>query len=157
VGFRQASIPYERQRRQYGTSKWTLARKAKLLIDSFVSFSFVPLRVISYAGITFSGLGLGYASLIILKKAFYGVPVQGWASLMVVLLVVSGFQLLMLGVIGEYLWRVADEVRGSPAFVIESRLGTSAQGQSARAAWKTEVTSLKREEPEEITAERRLR
>ena len=154
VGFRQTSILYNREQRQYGRSKWTLARKVKLLIDSFVSFSFFPLRVISYAGILFSGLGLGYALFIILKKSVYGVPVQGWASLMVVLLVVSGFQLLMLGVIGEYLWRIADEVRGAPAFVIQSRLGTGVQD---RLACKTEPALSKKERPEEISLEHRLR
>jgi len=157
VGFRQTSILYERQRRQYGRSKWTFGRKLKLLIDSFVSFSFFPLRVISYAGMAFSGLGLGYASFIIVKKALYGVPVQGWASLMVVLLVVSGFQLLMLGVIGEYLWRVADEVRGAPAFVIQSRLGTAAQSRLGSGGWQAEGAASKREEPEGIVVERRLR
>src|SRR5207248_487013 len=81
-----------------------------------------------------------------MKKSVYGVPVQGWASLMVVLLVVSGFQLLMLGVIGEYLWRIADEVRGAPAFVIQSRLGTGVQD---RLACKTEPALSKKERPEE--------
>ena len=119
VGFRQTSILYERQRRQYGRSKWTFGRKLKLLIDSFVSFSFFPLRVISYVGMAFSGLGLGYASFIIVKKALYGVPVQGWASLMVVLLVVSGVQLMMIGILGEYVWRNLEETRRRPRFIVE--------------------------------------
>src|SRR5215510_1179162 len=135
VGFQQASIPYIRERRQSGRSKWTFARKVKLLIDSFVSFSFSPLRAISYSGMVFSALSLAYAGFIVAKKLAYGVPVQGWASLMVVLLVVSGFQLLMLGVIGEYLWRVADEVRGAPSFVVHARLGIEDQDRHVSDQW----------------------
>lgn len=123
VGFRQASLSYNRQQRYSGCSKWSLAKKMKLLADSFVSFSFTPIRLISYAGAGLGTAGFGYAAFIIFNKLVNGAPVLGWASLMVVLLLVSGFQLLTLGVIGEYLWRVADEVRGTPPFVVESRLG----------------------------------
>jgi polyisoprenyl-phosphate glycosyltransferase len=157
VGFRQASVPYIRDRRQSGRSKWTFARKVKLLIDSFVSFSFSPLRAISYSGMVFSALGLAYAAFIVAKKLVYGVPVQGWASLMVVLLVVSGFQLLMLGVIGEYLWRVADEVRGAPSFVIHSRLGMNDPDGAVADQWVRDMAQSRGEEPEESTLERRLR
>lgn len=156
VGFRQTSISYNRERRRSGQSKWTFTRKFKLLIDSFVSFSFFPLRVISYAGIAFSAFGLAYAVFIILTKVFYGVPVQGWASLMVALLVVSGIQLLMLGVIGEYLWRVADEVRGAPPFVVQARLGLGTPDQPGTGVWQGGVPRVKGEE-EEFMAERRLR
>jgi polyisoprenyl-phosphate glycosyltransferase len=132
VGFRQAAIGYTKQRRGAGLSKWTLAKKLKLLADSFVSFSFSPIRLISYSGMALSAVGFAYALFIVLDKLFRGMPVQGWASLMVVLLLVSGFQLLTLGVIGEYLWRVADEVRGAPPFVIESRLGMDAEQTESR-------------------------
>jgi polyisoprenyl-phosphate glycosyltransferase len=157
VGFRQASVPYTRERRQSGRSKWTFARKVKLLIDSFVSFSFSPLRAISYSGIVFSAVGLMYAAFIVIKKLAYGVPVQGWASLMVVLLVVSGFQLLMLGVIGEYLWRVADEVRGAPSFVIHSRLGMEHPDGQLADDWVRDTARSRVEEAEESTMGRRLR
>ena len=157
VGFRQASVLYTRERRRSGRSKWTLARKIKLLIDSFVSFSFSPLRAISYSGMVFSALGLGYAGFIVVKKLVYGLPVQGWASLMVVLLVVSGFQLLMLGVIGEYLWRVADEVRGAPSFIIHSRLGIGNSDQPHADRWVPNTVQLRAEETEESMLERRLR
>lgn len=123
IGFRQASISYTKQRRQAGLSKWTLGKKIKLLVDSFVSFSFAPIRLISYSGFVLAALGFGYAAFLAYHKLFHGTPVAGWTSIMVVLLLVSGFQLLTLGIIGEYLWRVADEVRGTPPFVVQSRLG----------------------------------
>jgi len=135
LGFRRTSIRYNKARRHAGQSKWSLARKTKLFVDSFVSFSFTPIRIISYAGISVSVCGFAYALFIVLNRLFYGKPIPGWSSIMVVLLLVSGFQMLMLGVIGEYLWRVADEVRGTPPFVIESRLGIeSIDGEAVLAA-----------------------
>jgi polyisoprenyl-phosphate glycosyltransferase len=125
TGFRQSFVTYTKQRRQAGRSKWTVKKKIKLLTDSFVSFSFAPIRFISYSGLLFSTLGFLYAAFVIFNKIFFGSPIPGWTSLMVAFLCVSGFQLLMLGIIGEYLWRVADEVRSSPPFIIESTLGVN--------------------------------
>ncbi len=136
-GFRQTSIFYNKQRRHAGRSKWTLRKKIKLLVDSFVSFSFSPVRLISYSGIGLSAVGFAYALFIVLNKLFFSQPIQGWSSLMIVLLLVSGFQLLMLGVIGEYLWRALDEVRGTPPFVIQSRLGFEIQEQEVRETWES--------------------
>lgn len=132
VGFRQAYVPYIRQRRRAGRSKWTLKKKVKLAVDSLMSFSFVPIRIITYSGILLSAAGVAYALFVILSSILLGAAVEGWTQLMVVFLAVSGFQLFMLGVIGEYLWRVADEVRGGPAFVIESTSGFDLTGDSAR-------------------------
>jgi dolichol-phosphate mannosyltransferase len=123
AGYRLGTVFYSKQRRHAGRSKWSLGKKIKLFVDSFVSFSFTPIRLISYCGMTLGAFGFAYALFIVINRLFYGRPIPGWSSIMVVLLLVSGVQLLMLGVIGEYLWRVADEVRGSPPFVIESRLG----------------------------------
>ena len=76
---------------------------------------------------------------------------------MVVLLVVSGFQLLMLGIIGEYLWRVADEVRGAPSFIIHSRLGIGNSDQPHADRWVPNTVQLRAEETEESMLERRSR
>jgi len=118
-GFNQTLITYKKGLRQKGVSKWTLGKKIKLFIDTFVSFSYLPVRVISVIGIVFALAGFSYASLIIFNRFFRAVPVEGWASLMVVLLVVSGVQLIMLGIIGEYLWRNFDESRKRPAFIVK--------------------------------------
>jgi len=118
LGFRQTSIGYVKQVRHSGKSKWSLAKKLKLFVDSFVSFSYAPIRLMSLAGAGISAMGFLYALFVIIN-AFCGAPVQGWASLMVVVLMLGGFQLLMLGILGEYLWRAFDESRGRPRYVIE--------------------------------------
>lgn len=138
-GFRQSFVSYTKQSRLLGRSKWSLQKKIKLFVDSFVSFSFSPIRFISYLGIAFSALGFGYAMFVILNKFFFSHPIPGWSSLMVVLLLVSGFQLLTLGIIGEYLWRVADEVRGSPPFIVEARLGLENPQDGRSESWEEVV------------------
>lgn len=122
-GFRQKLITYEKGIRQKGVSKWTTGKKIKLFIDTFVSFSYFPVRMISVLGILIALLGFLYALFIIANRLFFSVPVEGWASLMVVLLMVSGVQLVMLGVIGEYLWRNFDESRKRPVFIVDETVG----------------------------------
>jgi dolichol-phosphate mannosyltransferase len=122
-GFRQKLITYKKGIRQKGVSKWTTGKKIKLFIDTFVSFSYFPVRMISVLGILIALLGFLYALFIIANRLFFSVPVEGWASLMVVLLMVSGVQLVMLGVIGEYLWRNFDESRKRPVFIIDETVG----------------------------------
>jgi dolichol-phosphate mannosyltransferase len=126
LGFRQTTVEYVKQARHSGRSKWTLSKKIKLFIDSLVSFSYAPIRLTSLAGVCVSLLGFLYA-LVIVVNAFGGVAVQGWSSLMVVVLLLGGFQLLMLGIFGEYLWRAFDEARGRPRYVVEEYLGPEAE------------------------------
>lgn len=125
LGFRQTSIEYVKQARHSGATKWNLSKKTKLLIDSLVSFSYFPIRFASIAGIGVSLLGFLYAVVIVIN-AFRGIPIQGWSSIMCVVLVLGGFQLLMLGIFGEYLWRAFDEARGRPRYVIEEQLSRGA-------------------------------
>ena len=119
MGYDFVNIPYVRQKRREGKSKWTLAKKIKLFIDSFVSFSFIPIRLISVIGLI---LGLGalvYALFIIIARMFGVIDVEGWSALMVVLLFVSSFQMIALGILGEYLWRILDNTRNRPLYMIE--------------------------------------
>jgi polyisoprenyl-phosphate glycosyltransferase len=122
-GFKQTIVQYKKERRQKGISKWTFGKKIKLFIDTFVSFSYIPLRLISIVGIMLAFMGFLYAFFIVFNRLFFSVPVEGWASLMVVLLVVSGTQLVFLGILGEYLWRNFDETRKRPAFIIDRMIG----------------------------------
>jgi len=122
-GFKQTIVQYRKGMRQKGISKWTLGKKIKLFIDTFVSFSYIPLRLISVVGIMLAFMGFLYAFFIVFNRLFFSVPVEGWASLMVVLLVVSGTQLVFLGVLGEYLWRNFDETRKRPVFIIDRMIG----------------------------------
>ncbi len=122
-GFRQSFVPYRRQERKKGISKWTFGKKIKLFIDTFVSFSYFPIRLISLLGILFACIGFIYASIVIFNRLFFAQPIEGWTSLMVALLVVSGVQMLMLGMVGEYLWRSFDETRNRPPFIINQKIG----------------------------------
>jgi dolichol-phosphate mannosyltransferase len=92
----------------------------KYLIDGVLGYSFLPIRMISIIGILISLSGFVYAFFIVIAKITGNVPFQGWAPLMIIVLLLSGFQMLMLGIIGEYLWRTLDEVRRRQAYVIEN-------------------------------------
>ena len=122
-GFKQAVITYKKRVRQKGASKWTISKKIKLFIDTFVSFSYFPIRLMSLSGIIFACIGFIYAAIVVFNRLFFSNPIEGWTSLMVVLLVVSGIQMLMLGVLGEYLWRSFDETRNRPPFIISEKIG----------------------------------
>jgi dolichol-phosphate mannosyltransferase len=122
-GFRQTFLPYHRRARQRGQSRWTLGKKLKLFVDSFVSFSFFPIRLVSYLGLTVSAAGFAYALLIVVRRFVYGTPMQGWPSLMVAVVTLSGLQLLMLGIVAEYLWRTFDESRKRPPYIIKETIG----------------------------------
>lgn len=119
MGFRQSRIYYEKQPRRAGKSGWTLGKKVKLLVDSITSFSYLPIRLMSVTGFIVATIGFTYA-LVVLVNYLLGRPGEGWSSLMMVLLIVGGMQMLMLGVLGEYLWRALDESRRRPLFLIEA-------------------------------------
>jgi len=121
VGFRQVSLPYTKEERKHGVTKWSMRKKLKLFADSFVSFSYAPMRAMSYLGLVSSAVGMVGAASILLRHLTVGHPVQGWASLMTVVLALGGVQMLMLGVLGEYLWRTLDEARRRPRYFLEER------------------------------------
>jgi dolichol-phosphate mannosyltransferase len=122
LGLRQAHIHYHRQARVHGTSKWTVGKRLKLFADFFVAYSYTPIRSMSYLGIVAAALGFVYALVVIVNRLFLAEPIQGWSSLVVVVLVMSGLQMIMMGVIGEYLWRTLDEVRRRPRYIIDTIL-----------------------------------
>lgn len=121
LGFNPAQVSYSRAARdpKFGRSMWTFSKKLKYFVDSFVAFSYFPVRLASAIGMSLSVVGVVYAVIVVLYRVLAGVEVQGWTSLMVVVLVASGAQLFMTGVLGEYVWRNLDETRRRPRFVIE--------------------------------------
>lgn len=119
LGFSQAQISYTKERRVAGVTKWTLGHKLKAFADAFVLFSYTPLRIMSYLGILCSLSGFAYALLVIVLRLRNSTPVQGWSSLMVVVLVLGGVQMMMLGVLGEYLWRTLEAARRRPIYFLE--------------------------------------
>jgi len=113
------SIPYTRMKREIGKSKWTLSKKIKLFIDTFVSFTYLPLRMISIGGIFLGLISIAYAALIVFNKMNGNIEISGWSATMVTLLIVSSFQMISIGVIGEYLWRTLDASRNRPNFIVD--------------------------------------
>jgi polyisoprenyl-phosphate glycosyltransferase len=122
MGFRQTTISYDKEARLHGRSGWTLKKKLKLVVDSVTSFSYVPIRFMSYLGFVVGFAGFLYALLVIINF-INGNPIQGWSSLIVVVLLVGGIQMVMMGVLGEYLWRALDESRRRPRYIIEATTG----------------------------------
>ena len=121
MGFRQTSIEYTKQARLHGRSGWTLGKKLKLLVDSVTSFTYFPIRLMSYLGFLTATGGFGYA-VVVMISALRGHPPTGWASLMMVVLLLGGVQMVMLGVLGEYLWRALDESRARPRYIVEAMI-----------------------------------
>lgn len=119
LGYPYVNIPYVRRKREIGISRWTLSKKVKLLIDSLLAFSFVPIRAISVVGLGLGAVALLYGLYIIGLRLLGPAEPQGWTTLMVVLLFVSAFQMIALGVIGEYVWRGLDTARQRPMYLVD--------------------------------------
>lgn len=119
LGHQRSTISYVRQKRQQGRSRWTLAKKLKLVVDSFVSFSYVPIRLISIVGFITALLSFAYGLFVFIEALLGKIAVQGYSALMTVITFLLGLIMVMLGIIGEYLWRVLDEVRSRPAYVVD--------------------------------------
>jgi glycosyltransferase involved in cell wall biosynthesis len=126
-GFRETSVPYHRPRRLIGSSSWTVRRMLKAAIDTFISFSSLPIRTISMLGLLVSALSFVFGVYVFINQVFFGTRVQGWTSVMLAVLVLGGVQLLMIGVLGEYLQRILDEARARPLYILERTLGISPQ------------------------------
>lgn len=122
AGFRTDKIYFVRQEREIGKSRWTLSKKVKLVMDSVMSFSYFPLRFMSGLGIVFNILALMLLISVFVEKATIGTPIVGWASLMCVILCASGIIMLMLGILGEYIWRTLDAARTRPPFIVDEVL-----------------------------------
>jgi polyisoprenyl-phosphate glycosyltransferase len=119
LGFDYVSIPYVRKKREIGKSKWTIRKKSKMFIDSFVAFSFFPIRLISIVGLIMGLIAMAYGIFIIVARMFNYIEIEGWSSIMVVLLFVSSFQMIALGIIGEYVWRGLDASRNRPNYIVD--------------------------------------
>ncbi len=122
MGFKHTYIKYLQNSRMSGKSSYTFFKLIKLAIDSFVSFSFAPIRIISYIGIIISILSFVYASFLIFEKFYFDVIITGWTSLMVIILILGGVQLITLGIIGEYVWRGVEESRNRPLYLISKKI-----------------------------------
>jgi len=125
LGLRQCEVSYLRTPRAAGKSGWTFGNRVKSALDTFVGFSFLPIRSISYLGLLVSLVSFCLGVSVLLRRLTIGTAVMGWTSVMAVMLFLGGLQLIMLGVLGEYVWRILDEARGRPLFVVEHEIGSA--------------------------------
>jgi len=123
VGYKQTSILFDREPRYQGQTKWNYWKLWDFAIDGITSFSFLPLKVWTYVGLIIALVSLVYASFLMLRTIILGIDVPGYASLMVAVLFLGGIQLLTLGIIGEYIGRVYEEVKGRPLYLVRDCYG----------------------------------
>ena len=123
MGFKQTSVLFDREPRFQGKTTWNYWKLWNFAIDGITSFSFLPLKVWGYVGLLISFLSLLYAAFLVIRTLISGIDVPGYASLMVAVLFLGGIQLLTLGIIGEYLARVYEEVKSRPLYLVRESYG----------------------------------
>jgi glycosyltransferase involved in cell wall biosynthesis len=123
VGFKQTALSFDRPERPAGRTKWTYWRLWNFALDAITSFSSVPLKVWSYVGVVVSIFAFLYALFLAGLTIVRGVVVPGYASIMVAVLFFGGVQLITLGIMGEYLARIYNEVKGRPLYLVRGRWG----------------------------------
>ena len=122
VGFKRIGVEYVREARLTGVTKYGFWKMLKFSLDAATSFSFVPLRAISFFGLFISFLAFLGIIVIVFERLFTTYTVTGWTSLMVTVLFIGGIQLIAIGIIGEYLARIGDDVKGRPLYVISEMI-----------------------------------
>jgi glycosyltransferase involved in cell wall biosynthesis len=123
VGFRQIGVPFDVPERNGGRSRFSLLSLWRLAVDGITAFSTIPLRVWSYLGLLVSAIALGYGSYILVRTLLYGADLPGYPSLMVAIMLLSGVQLVGLGVMGEYVGRIFAEVKRRPLYLVRETIG----------------------------------
>lgn len=133
VGYKRRMIEYDRAARGEGRSRWTLAKKAKYFVDAFTAFSYLPIRAASLLGFLLALAGFAYAAVVVVLRltgVISGAP--GFTTLTVLILLAAGIQLIVTGLLGEYLWRVLEESRRRPPFLVESTVNLDGELPTAR-------------------------
>jgi len=133
IGFKQAGVRYARDKRYAGETKYPYRKMIKFALDGITSFSDLPLKLATWLGYFTSVVALLYACSVFVQKAL-GYTVQGWATIMVAMLFLGGVQLISLGIIGEYIGRIFNEVKERPLYVIDEIYESGSVEKSRRAA-----------------------
>lgn len=127
VGFKQTAIFFDREPRHQGLTSWSMWKLWNFALDGITSFSLIPLKLWTYVGLSFASFAFLYASYLIIRTFLYGVDVPGYASIMVFVLFLGGVNLIGLGILGEYLGRVYEEVKGRPLYLVRDTYGLEVQ------------------------------
>ena len=120
-GFRTGFVNYTRKAREIGTSKWTLRKKIRLVLDTLFSFSTLPIQILEIIGVLSFTMGIIWAILVLIEKLSGNIPVSGYTTLFIFNLLSFGITMLSMGILGEYLWRTFDASRKRPPYIIEDR------------------------------------
>ena len=123
MGFRSIGVPFTCRRAPSGSSRWRPRQLLRFALDGIASFTTIPLRVWSYLGLVISLFAFGYAIMVLVKTLMFGADVPGFPTLIISVMFFAGVQLISLGVIGEYLGRMYEEVKGRPLFLVAEELG----------------------------------
>ena len=126
TGFSQVGVPTRRHARGAGTTKYNFLKSLRLAMDGITAFSYHPLRLATHVGVFVALVSLGFAAYMVLRKLIHGIPVPGYASIIVAILFVGSVQLLVLGVMGEYLGRIYTEAQGRPLYIVSDVSGYDA-------------------------------
>lgn len=132
VGFKSDKIYFHRKDREIGESRWTFAKKIKLVMDSMMSFSYFPIKFMTGVGVSCAVISFFWIIAVFIEKLTVGTPIDGWASLMCLILFSTGLILLMLGVLGEYLWRTFDATRNRPPFLVDTVEESAAEKEKSK-------------------------
>ena len=119
TGYETATVPYVRKKREIGKSRWTLSKKIKLVYDSLLSFSYFPIKLITTAGFLSFLIAIILLIVIIYKRVTGIIDVEGYTSIIMIMLMGFGIIMLSIGILGEYLWRTYDAARNRPPYIIE--------------------------------------
>ncbi len=119
TGFETATVPYVRKKREIGKSRWTLSKKIKLVYDSLLSFSYFPIKLITIAGFLNFLIAIILLIVIVYKRMTGIIDVEGYTSIIMIMLMGFGIIMLSIGILGEYLWRTYDAARNRPPYIIE--------------------------------------
>lgn len=133
TGFREEVVEYERQRRRTGRSGWTYGRMVKTMYDTFIGFSQTPIRLMTITGGVVSLLTIPMAGYLIYHR-IVGQPILGWTSTMLPMTLFFGLQFLMMGIVGEYLYRIYAEVVRRPLYFVSDTTGSEARARLGRDA-----------------------
>ena len=123
VGFKSDRVYFHRKNREIGKSRWTLSKKVKLVVDSMMSFSYFPVRFMSFLGSAYAIAAVIWGIVLVAQKLSGVEDMPGWTSLMVLMLFSFGVVMVMLGLLGEYIWRALDASRNRPPFLIDETKG----------------------------------
>jgi len=119
LGFDYVTIPYTRKERDKGKSTWTINKKIKYFTDTFIGFSYFPIKILFYLGIVFALSSFSYGAFALYNWIIGKTEVEGWTTIIIILTLTSGIQMMMIGILGEYLWRTLDEVRKRPGYLVD--------------------------------------